>query len=125
MEELNGCTVITPADTAEMLNWGAESTAGAYTALIGAIPVGAPPPPLHLHPNTDEAFYIAEGQAAFRLGDEEISAVAGSLVFVPKGTIHTAWNNGDVPTRGVIIISPGNAEHEFVVVEDGPAEPPG
>jgi mannose-6-phosphate isomerase-like protein (cupin superfamily) len=125
MEEINGCIVITPVDTAQMLNWGEESTAGCYRTLIGAIPVGAAPPPLHVHPTTDEAFYLAEGQAGFRLGDEEIAAVAGSLVFVPKGTVHTAWNSGDVPARGVIIVSPGNVEHEFIVVEDGPTDPQG
>ena|SRR5215210_4799310 len=117
MAEINGCTVITPAESAELLTWGDEHTDGAYTTLIGAIPVGSPAPPLHIHPTTDEAFYVAEGQAAFRLGDEEISALAGSLVFVPRGTVHTAWNAGDTPARGLIIISPGNVEHEFVPVE--------
>lgn len=120
MEEINDCTVITPADTAALLSWGAEETSGAYTTLIGEIPVGSPAPPLHVHPTTDEAFYVAEGQAAFRLGDREVSAGPGSLIFVPRGTVHTAWNSGDVPTRGVIIISPGDVEHEFVPVEDAP-----
>jgi mannose-6-phosphate isomerase-like protein (cupin superfamily) len=117
MREINGCTVITPADASELLAWGAEPTAGAYNMLIGVIPVGSPAPPLHVHPTTDEAFYVAEGQAGFRLGDEELSAGAGSLVFVPRGTVHTAWNNGDVPTRGLIIISPGDVEHQFVPVD--------
>jgi quercetin dioxygenase-like cupin family protein len=124
MAEINGCTVITPADTAEALTWGAEQTGGAYTVLIGSIPAGTPAPPLHVHPTTDEAFYVAEGEARFRLGDEEISAAAGSLVFVPRGTEHTAWNAGDTATRGLILISPASVEHEFVPVETDAGEPP-
>jgi uncharacterized cupin superfamily protein len=83
-----------------------DGVLSAYTTVIGTIPVGTPAPPLHVHPTADEAFYVVEGQAGFQLGGQEITAVAGSLVFVPRGTVHTAWNNGDAPTRGLIIISP-------------------
>jgi hypothetical protein len=30
---------------------------------------------------------------------------------------HTVWNSGDRPLRGLILVSPGDAEHEFVPVE--------
>jgi mannose-6-phosphate isomerase-like protein (cupin superfamily) len=117
VEKINGCTVISPADTAEALTWGEEETGGSYRCLIGTIPAEAPAPPLHRHPTTDETFYVAQGQAKFRLGDEEITAEAGTLVFVPRGTVHTAWG-GNVDTQGLIIISPADVEHEFVPVED-------
>ena len=55
----------------------------------------------------------------FRLGDREVPATAGCLVFVPRGMPHTVWNSGEGPLRGVIIVSPGSAEHEFVPVEAG------
>jgi hypothetical protein len=32
---------------------------------------------------------------------------------------HTVWNSGDGPLRGLILISPGSAEHELVPVEAG------
>ena len=41
----------------------------------------------------------------------------GQFVFVPRGTAHTVWVSGDGPVRGLIIISPGDAAHEFVPVE--------
>ena len=44
---------------------------------------------------------------------------AGGLVFVPRGTAHTVSNSGDRPVRGLILISPGTAEHEFVPVDAG------
>jgi quercetin dioxygenase-like cupin family protein len=85
-------------------------------ALIGTIPPGTPAPALHEHPTTDEAFYCAAGEASFKLGDEELSVAAGSLVFVPRGTVHTAWNAGSEDVRGIIFITPGDVEHEFVEV---------
>jgi hypothetical protein len=30
---------------------------------------------------------------------------------------HTVWSSGEEPVRGVIMISPGDAEHEFVPVD--------
>jgi quercetin dioxygenase-like cupin family protein len=116
MEKINGCTIIQPASIEGLLHFGAEETAGAYSVLIGEIPAGAPAPALHEHPTTDEAFYVAEGEGLFQLEDEQISVSAGSLVFVPRGTVHTALSTGKA-VRGLIIISPGNVEHEFVEVE--------
>jgi quercetin dioxygenase-like cupin family protein len=48
-----------------------------------------------------------------------VEVSAGALVFVPRGTVHTVWNSGDTPIRGLILISPGEAEHEFVPAGDG------
>jgi quercetin dioxygenase-like cupin family protein len=90
---------------------------GAYVAEIGAFPPGEPGPPVHFHPNTDEAFYVADGEATFRLGDREHRVGAGGFVFIPRGTVHTVWNSGDGPVRGLIVISPGDAEHEFAMVD--------
>jgi mannose-6-phosphate isomerase-like protein (cupin superfamily) len=59
----------------------------------------------------------ADGDTTFQLGDRELLVTPGGLVFVPRGTAHTVWNSGDGPVRGLIVISPGDAEHEFVPVE--------
>ena len=79
--------------------------AGSYVVEAGLFPPGIATP-FHLHPNTDETFYVADGEATFRLGDRELQLGAGSLVFVPRGTPHTVSNSGDVPVRGLILISP-------------------
>ena len=68
-------------------------------------------------PHTDEAFYVAEGDATFQLGDREVPAGPGCLVFVPRGTPHTVWNSGDRQVRGLIVVSPGDAEHLMVPVD--------
>jgi mannose-6-phosphate isomerase-like protein (cupin superfamily) len=116
VEAINGCTVILPSTATEPVRFGPAETAGSYVVEVGSFPPGEPGPPFHLHPNTDETFYVADGEATFKLGDRELPVGAGGLVFVPRGTGHTVWNSGDVPVRGLILISPGEAEHEFVPV---------
>ena len=119
METVNGCTVIASESSVEPTHFGPAETAGAYVTIVGEFPPGEPAPPLHVHPETDEAFYVAEGDATFLLGDREVPVTSGGLVFVPRGTAHTVWNSGEGPVRGVIVISPGDAEHAFVPVDAG------
>jgi quercetin dioxygenase-like cupin family protein len=116
MKNINGCTVVEASEIDGSFNLTGEDTGGAFLALIGTIPPGTPAPALHEHPTTDEAFYCAVGEASFKLGDEELSVAAGSLVFVPRGTVHTAWNASSEDCRGIIFITPGDIEHEFVEV---------
>jgi hypothetical protein len=33
--------------------------------------------------------------------------------------VHTVWNSGSDPVRGLILISPGDREHVVLPVEDG------
>ena len=124
MEAVNGATVILPdagGATAEAARGpvvlGPGQTSEAYVVMVGAMPAGDPGPPLHLHPHTDEAFYIAEGEMTFQLGDQEVVAGAGAFVFVPRGMVHTARNSGPGPMRGLLLLSPGGAEHVFQPVE--------
>ena len=117
VETVNGCTVINTSEATELVRFGPAETAGSYVVEVGSFPPGEPGPPFHLHPNTDETFYVADGQAGFKLGDRELELGAGGLVFVPRGMPHTVWNSGDVPVRGLILISPGDAGHEFVPVD--------
>ncbi len=113
METINGCTVISSSQEPEPASFGPAEMGGAYRVLAGTIPAGQPAPPFHVHPHTDEAFYIAGGQGTFLLGDREVSAGTGDFVFIPRGMPHTAWNSGDGALLGLILISPGDAEHVF------------
>ncbi len=120
METVNGCLVIPPSDDANFTRFGPTEVEGAYLVeLVGAIPAGEPGPPPHIHPTTDEAFYLASGEATFLLGDREIRLTSGGFVFVPRGVTHTVWNSGTDPLRGLIVISPGDREHIVQPVEHG------
>jgi mannose-6-phosphate isomerase-like protein (cupin superfamily) len=56
---------------------------------------------------------VASGETTCVLGDRDITVSEGGFVFIPRGTPHTAWNSGDPPMLGMIVISPGGAERAF------------
>lgn len=45
-------------------------------------------PPVHSHDRETEGFYIIEGELSFILGEERLSAPAGSFVYIPPATKH-------------------------------------
>ena len=116
METINGCTLIRSGREPEPVEFGPAEIGDAYRALVGRIPAGQPAPPVHRHPHTDEAFHVADGECTFQLGDREVVATGGDFVFVPRGTTHTAWNSSERELVGLIVISPGGAEHVFELV---------
>ena len=48
-------------------------------------------PPLHLHHNEDETFYVLEGEVTVWVADARLSLTAGSFAFGPKGVPHTFY----------------------------------
>src|SRR6476469_7235629 len=42
-------------------------------------------PPLHLHERMDEAYYVLEGEMQFAIGEQTLTADAGTFVFIPRG----------------------------------------
>jgi quercetin 2,3-dioxygenase len=46
-------------------------------------------PPLHLHPDQDEIFYISQGAFLFQCADEKFSLQKGDMIFLPRGVPHT------------------------------------
>jgi mannose-6-phosphate isomerase-like protein (cupin superfamily) len=66
----------------------AQQTEGRLLQLHGREPRGAAPP-LHIHHDADEAFYVLEGELTIFVGDERIEVGAGDFVLGPKGIPHT------------------------------------
>ena len=90
-----------------------EDTGGAYSmAEETSPPEGGPPP--HIHHNEDEALYVVEGEVEMLLDDRTTRASAGSLAYVPKGTLHTFKNVGTSASRVAGIFSPGGFEKFFL-----------
>jgi mannose-6-phosphate isomerase-like protein (cupin superfamily) len=69
--------------------------------------------PLHYHSREDEYSYVLEGRLGALLGDQEVFAGPGDLVFKPRGQWHTFWNPGDTPTRILELITPAGLEDLF------------
>ncbi|TCO28185.1 cupin domain [Kribbella steppae] len=69
--------------------------------------------PLHRHSREDEYNFVLEGRMGVVLGDEEVFADAGTLVYMPRHQWHTYWNAGDTQLRVLAIIAPGGLEELF------------
>lgn len=67
---------------------GSEQTEGRLIQLLINEPRGAAPP-LHIHHDADEIWYVIDGQLTIFVGDERIEAGAGDFAFGPKGVPHT------------------------------------
>ena len=64
-----------------------EQTHGRYSIVEQLMPGRSGPPP-HTHEQSDEVFYILEGEVHLQLGDAVSTARAGQLVRVPRGVAH-------------------------------------
>ena len=93
-----------PGDRVSFLVTGAESRGGCFIVEGMAAPGGGPPP--HIHHFEDESFYILEGTATFQAGGQTIHAKPGDFIHIPRGTVHSLRNDGTVPARALIVISP-------------------
>jgi mannose-6-phosphate isomerase-like protein (cupin superfamily) len=90
---------------AMVLKAGAEETGAANTLLEAAEPPGFGPP-LHVHHDADEAFYVLNGEYIIFIDDREISCPTGSFVYIPTGTRH-GFRVGGVPSRKLNLYTPG------------------
>jgi quercetin dioxygenase-like cupin family protein len=86
--------IVTPKDYAPALNIvgehvtvlaSGEATEG-YEIFLQRGPEGSGPPP-HSHP-WDESFFVVRGQIDFGIGAESKTALPGTLVHLPAGTVH-------------------------------------
>jgi quercetin dioxygenase-like cupin family protein len=70
-------------------------------------------PPLHVHHNEDETFYVLAGQVTFVVGEQRIDATAGDFVFGPRDIPH-AYVVRSERARMLVTASPGGIEQVFV-----------
>jgi quercetin dioxygenase-like cupin family protein len=64
-----------------------DQTNHAFTLLEAVEPPGFGPP-MHIHREAAEAFYVLAGEYAIFVDDEEYACPAGSFIFIPAGVFH-------------------------------------
>jgi quercetin dioxygenase-like cupin family protein len=115
-------------DTAQVKLSG-EQTNGSMVVVVGTSPPGGGPPP-HRHRNEDEMFIVLEGKIRFFANGQWTEPLApGTIVYTPRGGIHTFQNVGETPCRQWIIATPSGFERFFsrsaeVFAAAGPGVPP-
>ena len=82
-------------------------------------------PPVHVHTNEDELFYVLEGKLKVYRGEEELILEPGEAGFLPRNVPHT-FKVMSSYARGLVYVSPGGFEGYFRELGEpvaGPASP--
>jgi len=74
-----------------------QQTGGVVSVLEAEEPPGFGPP-VHVHHDCAEAFYVLEGEYIMYLEEREFICPAGSFIFIPQGVRH-GFKVGDSPSR--------------------------
>jgi quercetin dioxygenase-like cupin family protein len=69
-------------------------------------------PPLHIHENEDEMFYVLEGRLEAVRGKEKITLEAGDSAFLPRRVPHT-FKVVSSFARVLVYVTPGGFEDFF------------
>lgn len=89
----------------------AEQTDGGFAAMELLAPKGFASP-LHIHRNEDEFFVVLSGEVRVKHGGDVMEAVAGSLVYGPRGVPH-AFHVDSEEARLLLFFGPAGAEGFF------------
>lgn len=96
---------------------GAAATGGAFSALLVELKPDEGPPP-HLHRDREEYFYVLDGTYRMSVNGRESTIGPGTLVFVPRGTVHAFSNIGTTTGRLLEWTIPGSNEPYFRAVHE-------
>ena len=82
----------------------ADETGGAFSLLEATEPADFGPP-MHIHHDAAEAFYVLAGEYIVFLDEREVLCPAGSFIFIPAGLRH-GFRVGGVPSRKLNLYTP-------------------
>lgn len=90
-----------------------EQTGGNYAVIEMTVPPGGGPPP-HAHPDTQEMFYVLEGEVEFKTEGGKQTVSKNGFVNIPLGgAIHCFKNNSTSNVRLLCTVVPAGLEKLF------------
>jgi len=105
-----------PAGGGKPMGWfGSTITLKASSPELGVTEVLIHPgeePPLHVHKNEDEWFYLLDGEVTFHVGGQNHRGAVGAFVSFPKGIPHTFTIESE-DARFLVMNTPGGFERMF------------
>lgn len=102
----------------------APDSGGRYTMFEDVSQPGEGPP-LHLHHNEDETFYVLKGRYLFEVDGKQFEVQEGDTVFAARGTHHCFQNISTSPGTLLVMLEPGGSEAFFteLAAVEGPPTP--
>ena len=108
--DVGGFTVVVHA--------GARETSGAFSLIETVEAKAGSGPPLHVHRDAAESFYVIEGEYVMHLDGRDFRCPAGSFVYVPQGMPHT-FRAGAIGSRKLNLYTPSAMEGYFDDLAEG------
>jgi mannose-6-phosphate isomerase-like protein (cupin superfamily) len=127
---MTGAFIVQP-ESGRMLDLGnfeavvlatADQTASEFTLLRTQQEPTGFGPPLHIHHDSAEAFYILSGEYLMYIEERQERCPAGSFVYVPKGTPHTFTVISAEPGTKLNLFSPAAMVAFFEELADAERE---
>lgn len=98
-----------------------EETGGTFSALVCHHQPGEGPPP-HFHTEQDEYFFVLTGSYEMTLAGKTQSCGPGTMVYIPRGTIHSFSNEGAEAASHLDWTLPGGQESYFREITEATAD---
>ena len=105
-------------DTLKTIKALSEETAGRLAAWEELLPHRSSPP-LHVHRDDDEAWYVLDGSLTVQVAEATWTAGAGSFVWAPRGLPHTF--RVDSPSARLLALAVPGGFDRFVRATGRPA----
>ena len=94
-----------------------EDTAGAMSIIVACHNPGEGPPD-HVHFNQEEIFFIVDGLYELTIDGQTSIGGPGTLVFIPRNTVHSFKNVGATPACMLDWTLPGGQDRYFKKISE-------
>ena len=71
----------------------------------------------HVHPHTEEIYYITHGAGKMRIENETREVKPGDAIAIPPGQKHKLWNTGTEVLRLLCCCAPAYEHSDTVITE--------
>lgn len=75
----------------------------------------------HRHPQTEEFYYLTQGQGWLEIDGELREVGAGDACLIPAGAIHQIYNPGPLALKILCCCAPPYRDEDTELLPDGPA----
>lgn len=84
---------------------------GAAVFVQTVVPAGGPP--AHFHRDTDEFFFMLDGELEVWVGADHATLRSGMSATLPRGVVHRFDNVTDKPAKVLVVVTPGSGARFF------------